>query len=157
MSLISLSALVRFMRSKSHCQTKTKDPLIPLREPRTKSQLVIANPNRSEITLIKVDGCEVTDNATLRCDYAVDPHTGLEIYVELKGSDIKHAIEQFESTIKIMSSSPQLAKKLCIVVSTRVPRQVTNIQLLQRKFMLRYHASLRIKNVKDQLDLSSIQ
>jgi hypothetical protein len=145
------------MQSKSHCQTKTTNPLIPLREPRTKSQLIIANPQRSEVTLIKVDGCEITDNATLRCDYAVDLHTGLEIYVELKGSDIKHAIEQIESTIRIMSSSPQLARKLCLVVSTRVPRQGTNIQSLQRKFMLQYRASLRIKNGKDSLDLSSIK
>jgi len=144
------------MRAKSHCQTKTKDPLIPLREPRTRSQLIIANPNRSEVTVIKVDGCEITDNLTLRCDYAVDPHNGIEVYVELKGSDIKHAIEQLESTISLMSSNPQLAAKLCIVVSTRVPRQGTNIQALQRRFMLRYRARLRIKNGKDQLDLSCL-
>lgn len=145
------------MQVKPHCQTKTKDPLIPLREPRTRSQLVISNPNRNEVTVIKVDGCEIADNSTPRCDFAIDVHTDLEIYVELKGSDIKHAIEQIESTISIISSSPQLARKLCIVVSTRVPRQGTNIQALQRRFMLRYRATLRIKNGKDLLDLSATQ
>lgn len=143
------------MQVKPHCQTKTKDPLIPLREPRTKSQLVISNPNRNEVTVIKVDGCEIADNSIPRCDFAIDAYADLEIYVELKGSDIKHAIEQIESTINIISSSPQLARKLCIVVSTRVPRQGTNIQALQRRFMLRYRATLRVKNGKDLLDLST--
>jgi hypothetical protein len=143
------------MQAKTHCQRKTKDPIIPLREPKTRSQLVISNPDRDEITIIKVDGCEIVDNATPRCDFAIDPHTDLEIYVELKGSDVKHAIEQLESTISIISSNPKLARKLCIVVSTRVPRQGTNIQTLQRRFMLRYRATLRIKNGKDLLDLSA--
>jgi hypothetical protein len=121
-----------------HCQTKTKDPLIPLREPKTRSQLVISNPGRKEVMVIKVDGCEIADNSTPRCDFAIDMHSDLEIYVELKGSDVKHAIEQLESTISIISSNPQSARKLCIIVSTRVPRQGTNVQALQRKFMLRY-------------------
>jgi hypothetical protein len=144
------------MHSLPHCQTITKDPLISLSEPKTKSKLVVSNPTRGKVIVIKVDGCVISDNVTLRCDYALDPQTGIEIYIELKGSNINHAIEQLESTIKRLSLNPQKGPKLCIVVSTRVPRQGTNIQSLQLRFKCRYNARLRIKNGQDRLDLETL-
>ena len=70
------------MHSLPHCQTISKDPLITLSEPKTKSKLVVSNPSRGKVIVIKVDGCVISDNDTLRCDYALDPLTGTEIYIE---------------------------------------------------------------------------
>lgn len=144
------------MHSLPHCETVTKDPLISLCEPKTRSKLVISNPSRGKVVVIKVDGCVISDNLTLRCDYALDPQTGTEIYVELKGCNVNHAIEQLESTIKRLSLNPINGPKLCIIVSTRVPKQGTNIQSLQLKFKSRYNARLRIKNGQDRLDLDTM-
>jgi len=144
------------MHSLPHCQTISKDPLITLSEPKTKSKLVVSNPSRGKVIVIKVDGCVISDNGTLRCDYALDPLTGTEIYIELKGCNVNHAIEQLESTIKRLSVDPQKGPKLCIVVSTRVPRQGTNIQSLQLRFKSRYNARLRVKNGQDRLDLDTL-
>ncbi len=43
---------------------------------------------------------------------------GQEIYIELKGSDVKHAVEQLSTTIQQLTKDMS-ASKLCFVASTR--------------------------------------
>ncbi|MEG5136815.1 MULTISPECIES: hypothetical protein [unclassified Microcoleus] len=140
------------MKSLPECEEHRSDTKIVLQE--NKSKITFLNPNKDEILIIKVDGC-VIDNETLRCDYALIPSDAVEIYVELKGSDIAHAVKQIESTINLLSENPQKIKKLCFVVSTRVPKQTTSIQQLQSQFKKKFNASFRIKNIQDEYDLST--
>jgi sporulation-control protein spo0M len=120
-----------------------------------KSKITFLNPNKDKIVKIKVDNCVISDNETLRCDYALIPSDAVEIYVELKGSDIAQAVKQIESTIKLLSENPQKIKKLCFVVSTRVPQQTTSIQQLKIQFKKKFNASFQIKNIQDNYDLST--
>jgi len=39
------------------------------------------NPNKKNILIIKVDGCIISDNETLRCDYALVSYDEVEIYL----------------------------------------------------------------------------
>jgi hypothetical protein len=141
------------MKSIPECEERRSDTKIVLQE--KKSKITFLNPNQDEILKIKVDGCVISDNETLRCDYALIPSDAVEIYVELKGSDIEQAVKQIESTIKLLSANPQKIKKLCFVVSTRVPKQATDIQQRQSHFKKKFNASLRIKNIQDKYDLST--
>jgi hypothetical protein len=141
------------MKSSPECAEDRCDKKIVLQE--NKSKITFLNPNQDKILIIKVDGCEISDNETLRCDYALMPSEEVEIYVELKGSDIVHAVEQIKSTIQLLSDNPQKIKKLCFVVSTRVPKQTTNIQQLQSQFKKNFNASFRVKNIQDEYDLST--
>jgi hypothetical protein len=141
------------MKSLPQCEERRSDTKIVLKE--NKSKITFLNPNQDEILIIKVDGCVISDNETLRCDYALIPSDAVEIYVELKGSDIAQAVKQIESTIKLLSENPQKIKKLCFVVSTRVPKQATNIQQIQSQFNNKFNASFRIKNIQDKYDLST--
>ncbi|NEO40489.1 MAG: hypothetical protein F6J90_30780 [Moorea sp. SIOASIH] len=136
------------------CEEYKDDKKIVLSENRSK--LTFLNPKRDKIRIITVDGCAIVDNKTLRCDYALVCSNGVEIYVELKGSKIAHAFKQIESTIKLLSDNPQKIKKLCFVVSTRVPKLTTTIQQLQRKFKKNYNASFCIKTIQDTYNLSKI-
>ena len=120
-----------------------------------KSKITFLNQNQDKILIIKVDGCAIGDNETLRCDCALMPSDEVEIYVELKGSDIVHAVEQIKSTIRLLSDNPQKIKKLCFVVSTRVPKQTTNIQQLQSQFKKNFNASFRAKNIQYEHDIST--
>ena len=135
------------------CEEYRSDRKIVLQE--NKSKIAFLNPNQDEILTIKVDGCVIRDNETLRCDYAIIPSDELEIYVELKGSDISHAVKQIESTIGLLSEDPRKIKKLCFVVSTHVPKQTTSVQQLQSQFRRKFNASFRIKNIQDEYDLST--
>lgn len=140
------------MKSFPECEEYKSDARIVLQENRSK--ITFLNPNQDQILLITVDNCAINDNETLRCDYAIIPCDEVEIYVELKGSDVSHAVKQIESTISLLSDSPKKIKKLCFVVSTRVPRQTTSVQQLQSQFKKKFNASLRIKNIQDSYDLS---
>ncbi len=135
------------------CEERSSDTKIVLKE--NKSKITFLNPNQDEILIIKVDGCVISDNETLRCDYALIPSDAVEIYVELKGSDIAQAVKQIESTINLLSENPQKIKKLCFVVSTRVPQQTTSIQQLKIQFKKKFNASFQIKNIQDNYDLST--
>ena len=141
------------MKSIPECEERRSDTKIVLQE--NKSKITFLNPNEDEILIIKVDGCVISDNETLRCDYALIPADAVEIYVELKGSDIAQAVKQIESTIKLLSENPQKIKKLCFVVSTRVPKQTPSIQQLKIQFKKKFNASFQIKNIQDKYDLST--
>lgn len=140
------------MKSLPECEEYKSDEKIVLQE--NKSKITFLNPNQDQILLIRVDDCVIKDYETLRCDYAIVPCDEVEIYVELKGSDISHAVKQIESTIRLLSNNSQKTKKLCFVVSTRVPKQSTSVQQLQRQFKKKFNASFRIKNIQDSYDLS---
>jgi hypothetical protein len=141
------------MKSFPECEEYKTDTKIVLQE--NKSKIVFLNPNRDRILKIKVDGCAINENNTLRCDYAIVPSKEIEIYVELKGSDISHAVKQIESTIKLLSEDPKKIRKLCFIVSTRVPKQTTSIQNLKVQFKKNFNANFHLKNIQDEYDLST--
>jgi hypothetical protein len=140
------------MKSLPECEEYKSDARLVLQE--NKSKITFLNPNQDQVLIIRVDGCVIKDNEILRCDYAIVPCDEIEIYVELKGSDISHAVKQIESTIKLLSDNPKKIKKLCFIVSTRVPKQSTSVQQLQSQFKKKFNASFRIKNIQDNYDLS---
>ena len=141
------------MKSSPECAEDRCDKKIVLQE--KKSKITFLNPNQDKILTIKVDGCVISDNETLRCDYALMPSDEVEIYVELKGSDIVYAVEQIKSTIRLLSDNPQKIKKLCFVVSTSVPIYTTTRQKLEIQFKKKFNASFRIKNIQDEYNLST--
>lgn len=142
------------MKSLPECEESKSDKKIVLQE--KQSKITFLNPKQDTILKIKVDGCVIKDNKTLRCDYAIIPCDEIEIYVELKGNDIVHAVKQIESTIHLLSDNQKKIKKLCFVVSTRVPKQTTSIQKIQSQFKVKFNASFRIKNIQDECDLTTI-
>ncbi|MBD2580275.1 hypothetical protein [Oscillatoria sp. FACHB-1406] len=146
------------MKSFPQCEQYTKNTKIVLQDSKSKNKCKICflNPKREKILTVKVDGCIFTDDATLRCDYALVSPKQVEIYIELKGNDVYHAVKQIEATIAAISSDSTTIKKLCFIVSSRVPKQTTSIQQLQARFKKKFNASLRIKNVQDEYDLSTL-
>lgn len=141
------------MKSSPECEDYKSDAKIVLQE--NKSKITFKNPNQHRILVIRIDGCVIKDDEVLRCDYALIPSDEVEIYVELKGSEILHAVKQIESTIVLLSDNPQKVRKLCFVVSTRVPKQTTTVQQLQSQFKKKFNASFRVKNIQDVYDLST--
>ncbi|NEQ99429.1 MAG: hypothetical protein F6K30_22450 [Cyanothece sp. SIO2G6] len=142
------------MKSIPECEETRQDKRIVLQE--KKSKITFLNPKNVKILVIQVDGCVIDDNQTARCDYALVPKKELEIYVELKGRDISHAVRQLESTIRLLSENPQSVKKLCFIVSSRVPKQTTTIQKIQSRFKKQFNAAFRVKNIQEICDLSTL-
>lgn len=142
------------MQSFPECEKYKTDEKIVLQE--NKSKITFLNSEHIQVLKIRVDGCVIKDNESLRCDYMLIPNSEIEIYVELKGSDVPHAVKQIEATIQTLSEDVKKKKKLCFVVSTRVPKQTTSIQQIQSQFKKKFNASFRVKSGQDTYDLNSL-
>ncbi|VXD22249.1 hypothetical protein [Planktothrix paucivesiculata] len=130
------------------CEKIVYDQRITRKE--NQSQIIIENPNQFKVCVIEVDGCAIKEG--LRCDYLVIPDQQdikkiIEIYIELKGSKISHAIDQLEATLKKLSDDPAKQEKVCIIISTRCPLTTTEIQKFKLKFKKTYNAKLEVKNM----------
>lgn len=130
------------MRNKvATCITPTTDTKIKFEENNRK--ILFLNPKRVEYKKVQVDGCILTDG--IRCDnllLSVDEHE--ERYVELKGVDVIHAIDQLEETIVKLGEYDDCRHSY--VISTNVaPAYTTKIQLKQLYFKRKYNSELIIR------------
>lgn len=89
-------------------------------------QFAYLNPSNQVVGLTKVDGCAITQG--IRCDYLYLLQSSREIYVELKGADIKRAVKQIAASIPKLSRVAQEARA-AVVVASRVPRADTSTQI----------------------------
>lgn len=125
------------------CVQPTTDPKIKFEE--NKRKIIFLNPDRQEYKRVQVDGCAINDNVTLRCDKLLvsgDEHE--ERFVELKGTDVMHAIEQLESTIVRLGEYDD--NRHSYVISTNVaPAYNTKIQQKALYFKKMYHSELVVK------------
>ncbi len=119
----------------------TRDTKIVLSE--NKSKMYFINSQRRTIQKITVEGCAITIG--LRCDYLVICNRNIEHFVELKGSDVKHAIEQIEASIKKLSKSPTQKDKWSFVIYFHCPLTTTTVQKYKKIFKKKYNSSLIVE------------
>jgi hypothetical protein len=125
----------------STCVRVTNDPQIKFEENGRK--IIFQNPNRSSYKTVQVDGCAITTG--VRCDKLLtsyDEHS--EYFVELKGCDVKHAIEQLEKTIALIGEFAD--NRHSYIICTKVaPAMSTTIQNAKSSFKRRYHSELIVR------------
>lgn len=144
------------MRDFPGCEKRVRKPQIVRKSSR--SRFVIRNRDRVCVRVIDIDGCVITEG--LRCDYLFIPiGDPAEIYVELKGSGVRHGIRQIEATIPQVSEDARKSPKHCYIVSNRVPKVQTDVQRAKVRFRRDYSAVLTVKNgvVKHKLVAKSKQ
>ena len=110
------------------------------------SVMYVINNQRKGYHDIQIDGCDITEG--YKCDrgvYLVETNAGL--LVELKGSDVAHAVEQLaESLGKYKSKLSQLGASVqCFVISCNNPLSSTASQNVKIKFKKKHGVSLRIE------------
>lgn len=130
-------------RFKPVCTFETTEKILVLEE--NKRKCIFSNPHNNVLTKVKVDGCQITEG--VKCDYLVLDHLENEYFIELKGKDIPHAIEQLESTIKQLSNTKSI-QKTAIIVTSRYPSNDTSMQRAKALFKKKYKVDLISKNVK---------
>ncbi|BAZ83335.1 hypothetical protein PN497_20390 [Sphaerospermopsis kisseleviana CS-549] len=113
-------------------------------EEKKSSKIIFSNENLIEVEKIQVDGC--LDIQGVKCDWLLvinEPY--LEIYIELKGSDVEHAFTQIENTIKLISQDYKNVRKYCYIITSRCPMSSAQIQIKAKSFKSKYNAILKIK------------
>lgn len=96
---------------------------VPIYEPKEKREYRLLNKKAKEIVIYKIDGGLVKGNSCLKCDYAIYTEDNWLFLIELKGTDIDHALKQLNSTIDILLKRPCIkVKELKIrIVLSKVP------------------------------------
>lgn len=125
------------------CIQPTTDSKIKFEE--NKRKIIFLNPDRKDYKRVQVDGCAIDDKVTLRCDkllVSADEHE--ERYVELKGTEVMHAIDQLESSIQRLGEFDD--NRHAYVISTNVaPAYTTKIQQKALLFKKKYSSELLVR------------
>lgn len=106
---------------------------------------VFLNQEAVPIRRITVDGCLVTTG--IRCDKLISHPTIVDVLVELKGSDVKHALEQIAATMEIWEVHQERvpgSRMSGLIVCSQVPRFNTQRQKLESRIASRFRAPIHI-------------
>lgn len=126
----------------TNCRATSKNKIFTFKEQR--SSLILLNKDQVISTKIHVDGCEITDGG-IRCDY-LHLAKDIEMYIELKGQDLIHAMDQIERTIGILSLDARKCLKRSYIICTRSPLTSTEIQIYERQFRAKFNSKLIIRS-----------
>ncbi|MEJ5279466.1 hypothetical protein WH299_09330 [Pseudomonas sp. MYb541] len=136
----------------AHCIVPTKNPILTFEE--QKSVFQVLNKGRRNLERHQVDGCLIVDG--IKCDWLlVDTDSGREIYIELKGSDIKHAVDQICETIGALTKSAKDVK-LGYVICTKCPLDSTAVQRLKKAVLLSHKLRLRVQKTIHREDIEAM-
>ncbi|WP_159916643.1 hypothetical protein [Flavobacterium urumqiense] len=109
-----------------------------------RSKLTLENVDSIKSTSVRVDGCEINDNS-IRCDFMLIAKE-IEFYIELKGQDLEHALEQIKSTINRLSLNIKKGNKISYIICTRSPMSSSEIQNHKLDFRKKFNSKLEIKS-----------
>lgn len=124
------------------CKDVTSRKLIKVAE--NGRSFSIRNVARRHITLVKVDGCAITTGE--RCDFMFLADRGKELFVELKGSDIKKALSQITRSIGELTQIAEKSNRTAVIVSSRVPAEDTGTMNAKAKLVGHFVSRLYVKN-----------
>jgi hypothetical protein len=113
-----------------------------------RNRIEFDNDLRRTVRKIDLDDEQLPQSFGLRCDGILVGSADLELhehYVELKGSDIGHAVAQLTNTLVRLSRNPTRQRKSCHVISARIPKAGTDIQIAKVRFLRQYAAFLNFK------------
>ncbi len=109
-----------------------------------KRKITFINSLKKDITRVKVDGCQIIDG--LKCDFLIK-YNDNEHFIELKGSDVKHAIKQLTRTIKELGQN-KCKKRTSYVICSRSPLSSPEIQNRRIKFRKNLKSDLIVQKNK---------
>lgn len=130
------------MRNKVEaCVLEVDDSQIKFEE--NKRKIIFFNPERHAYKKVDVDGCIIKEG--VRCDkLLLSADECEERYVELKGTDVTHAIEQLEATINRLGEHNE--NRHAYVICTNVaPAIESRIQLKMKLFKSKDNSELKIQ------------
>ena len=109
-------------------------------------KFILKNPYSKDVRQVSVDGCLPIESA--KCDYLFEISASAQVYyVELKGKDIKHALEQLLATMSYCFFAARHInyEKTCVIVSSQVPKMTPRTQALKKQCRKKKNARLKIK------------
>lgn len=143
---------------KKSCFCSKKTGNLSISEKR--SRLLIEN-NSHTLHAIKIDGGILNSSTTKKCDYLVIKSNKINtldeklLFIELKGSDIKMAIEQISETIKQLDTG-NIPSQGVIIAAKRVPKEDSSTQRLRLEARKKHNINFYIKSSPHTVSVNSL-
>jgi hypothetical protein len=104
------------------------------------------NPRRKQLRKIRYDNCYNT-RGDRKADYIVGIVDVVDVIIELKGSDLKHAVSQIENTLAAWTVDPiRYPRIVCLIVYGHTfPRMNSRLGVIEREFLLSHGTFLWIR------------
>ena len=113
------------------CIRQTSNPLIVFKE--KKAKITFQNTDHKEYQHITVDGCVIKEGN--KCDFLlVSNEYGDQYFVELKGEDVNHAVEQLEASMELLDKRKNIIHKAFVVSSNSGMKINTHRQVIEKRF-----------------------
>lgn len=105
------------------------------------------NPKRKELRKIQYDGCYCRAAKLGRADYIIGYERAVDVILELKGSDLKHAVDQVADTLERWKDDEKHYPSIVglVVFGHTIPRMRSNLGVLEREFLERHRTLLWIR------------
>lgn len=118
-------------------------------------KIVLLNPANEEYRLIRVDGCVIKNG--LRADWLVEKKGSGSLIVELKGTDVGHAVQQVEATLSHFSSKYVLTEPVgAIIICQQVPKAATTLQTAVVRIRKKYKAKLKVSSSQHEFKMDAL-
>lgn len=121
-------------------------------------QAVFLNPERQPYKKIKIDGCLIVNSTA--CDWWVIRVSDESVLIELKGTDVDHALEQIEKTFEFLKSEGRLTDKVAALIVCRKPSQhpsfTAKLQKARSRLSKSYKAPLHIVAGSYEFDIAKV-
>lgn len=118
-----------------------------------RKKYLLHNDLRNNMAVFHVDGAMVQDKNTIKCDNLVLDTTGMKaIFVELKGTDLAHALQQINQTIDMMRDDISNCTKYARIVTsnrTNVPNIRANPEYI--KLYKKANVKVSAKLIEEQI------
>ncbi|MEB5496542.1 hypothetical protein QMA80_06245 [Burkholderia pseudomallei] len=135
------------------CVEITSASKIKVSEKRAKA--IILNPNKEKYLVVHFDGC-VIKNATA-ADYLISKIEVGDLIVELKGRNVKHAVEQIIATVDYLRR--ERVSEGCVgalVVCNEYPKTNTIVQALKLDLKKRFDCPLKVSTENPEVEFLSL-
>ncbi len=137
----------------ANCRKSVTDPRVKFEE--KGKQVIFVNPARDPFFKTRVDGC--LKDCSPACDWVATKPSRGDVLVELKGSDVSHALEQLLSTAHYWTTKGYRAGELAaLVVCSQYPRISTGIQQARLTFRRQFKAPLHVVSRNREFDIESL-
>jgi hypothetical protein len=105
------------------------------------------NRKRKELRKIKYDGCYCRVGGAGRADFIIGFDRLIDVILELKGSDLKHALMQATDTLgRWRADAIHFPRIVCLIVFGHTfPRMSSKLGVLEREFLDEHNTLLWIR------------
>lgn len=124
------------------CSEATTDSVVKVSEPKSRSA-TFKNSSREKFFRIRFDGCVQKNERA--ADWILEKQDVGRLVIELKGTDVSHAIEQVRATLYYLKQRKLLdAPAGGLVVCSQFPKVRTRVQLGMLSIKREFGSPLRV-------------